>query len=99
MNRNESRIHPGSQTKAAKISAQVASIVKKRNVCDLASWPTVGRVDVRTNSMHSNPDNDEVVHGRCVTSIPKESNHLGSPRCLATRGTGRSRRPAWPLPA
>jgi hypothetical protein len=36
--------------------------------------------------MHSNPDNDEVVHGRCVTSIPKESNHLGSPRCLATRG-------------
>src|ERR1700722_15657211 len=86
MNRNESRIHPGSQTKAAKISAQVASIVKKRNVCALASWPTVGRVDVRTDSMHSNPDNDEVVHGRCVTSIPKERNHLGSPRCLATRG-------------
>jgi hypothetical protein len=36
--------------------------------------------------MHSNPDNDEVVHGPCVTSIPKESNHLGSPRCVATRG-------------
>jgi hypothetical protein len=41
------------ETKAAKISAHVAIIVVKRKVCALASWPMVGRLGIRADSIKS----------------------------------------------
>src|SRR5882724_2222160 len=41
--------------KAAKITAQVATIVRKRNVWALASWPTVGRLRICAGSIRSQP--------------------------------------------
>src|ERR1700694_6346109 len=41
--------------KAAKITAQVATIVRKRKVWALASWPTVGRLRICAGSMQSQP--------------------------------------------